>query len=69
MMEYEIRQELYQYHTANALSVLANVTFKMGGGKDLEYPLFTDLVHKDKNKDTRTADEIKADILAKFSTG
>ena len=69
MMEYEIRQELYQYHTANALSVLANTTYRLGGGKDLEYPLFTDLVQKNKSKDTRTADEIKADLIAKFSAG
>lgn len=69
MMDYEIRQELYQYHTANALSVLADITAKIGGAKDFEYPLFTDLIHKNKSADNRTANEIKADILAKFSAG
>ena len=67
MMEHEIRQEIYQYHTANALSILANITARLGGGKDLDYPMFTDLIHKNKSNDNRTAAEIKADILAKFT--
>ena len=66
MMQYEMEQTLYQYHTANALCVLANGLASLGG-KSLDYPMYTDLIGKGKKADTRTAAEIKAEIYGKFT--
>lgn len=63
MLIYETEQTLYQMHTANALSIIANGLVALGG-KDLDYPLYTDLINKtQKSQDTRTADEIKRDLV------
>ena len=67
-LTYEVEQMLYQYHTGNALSVLANAVVGLGG-HELEYPMYTDLIHgKRKPKDTRTAKEIKDGLLKKLAS-
>ena len=53
------------YHTGNALSILANGLASLGG-KSIEYPYFTELIGKGKSRDTRSAADIKSDILAKL---
>ena len=64
-----MEQTLYQYHTGNALSIIANGLAAFGG-KELDYPLYTELTGKTKTqKDERTAAEIKADIISKFTAG
>ena len=69
MVENEMQQTLYQYHTGNALSILANAVVALGG-KEIDYPMYTELIGKSKKqKDERSAAEIKADILAKFTAG
>ena len=58
-----MQQTLYQMHTANALSIIANGIIGFGG-KELDYPMYTELINKaPKNKDTRTAEEIKRDLI------
>ena len=64
-MEYETERTLYMYHTGNALSILANGLASLGG-KSIEYPYFTELIGKGKSRDTRSAADIKSDILAKL---
>ena len=53
------------YHTGNAMSILANGLASLGG-KSIEYPYFTELIGKGKSHDTRSAEDIKSDILAKL---
>ena len=67
-VKYETEEMLYRVHTANALSIIANGLFSSERHK-LDYPMYTDLIgigKKGASTDTRSADDIKRDILKKL---
>lgn len=52
-------------HTANALGVMVNILSAFGGQK-LDYPMYTDLIGGKETQDTRSAEEIRKDILKRL---
>ena len=67
-MEVDSTNFMWQKYMADCIGSMTERLYRWSGAEKYDIPLFSEIIEPEKStKDTRTAEEIKNDILARLS--